>query len=75
MTLGQYRVGTDFNPDGNEAVKVLKTAGAQWIDYLEAHSQRDDVPAEAKALIAYAQRVVEDAAMWSVKAVTKKPRT
>jgi hypothetical protein len=75
MTLGQYRVEIDFNPEKNEAVAQLKGAAANWIDFLENYSHRDDTSPEARRLIAHAQTVVEDAAIWSVKAVTKKPRT
>lgn len=74
-TLGQYRVGIDFNPSNDPHVTQFKNAGASWIDYLEQMEARDDLPPESKRLIRIAQRYVETAAMYSVKAVTKKPRT
>lgn len=73
-TLGQYRVGVDFNPDNNKDVTAIKGTAANWIDFLDQFAQRDGVPPEAKRLLAHAATVVEDAAMWSVKAITKRPR-
>ena len=35
QTLGQYRVGCDFNPSGNDMVDKLKRAAAAFIDECE----------------------------------------
>lgn len=79
MTLGEYRVGIDFNPSGDPHVTKLKQLAADFIDACERAI--DAVPAskavdgEFKRLMALAMTHAEDAAMWAVKAVTKKPRT
>lgn len=75
MTLGEYMVGLDFNPANDVKVTQIKRSAAQWIDFLDQFSQKDELSPEGKKLCKLAQRKVEDAAMWSVKAVTKKPRT
>lgn len=74
ITRGQYLVGIDFNPDQNDHVKQIKDAAARWIDYLDAYTQIDGIPQEAYRLVEVAQEKIEEAAMWAVKAVTKKPR-
>lgn len=73
MTLGEYRVGIDFNPSGNEHVNRLKCAAAEFIDVcagIRAHGPSIDD--EVMRLWALAMTHAEDAAMWAVKAVTKK---
>jgi hypothetical protein len=76
QSLGEYRVGIDFNPSGNEMVNKIKRAAADLIDLID-----DDIPVGAGAdaqeiarLKALAMTHIEDAAMWAVKAATKKPR-
>lgn len=70
MTIGEYRVGIDSNPSNSEEVRVIKARAAGLIDYLQSllleHS-------EASELREIACHKVEEAAMWAVKAVTKKP--
>lgn len=73
MTLGQYRTGSTQSND-NKDVTGIRQQAANWIDWLENYSQRDNLPVEAKRLIAIAQTRIEEAAMWAVKAVTKGPR-
>jgi hypothetical protein len=70
-TTGEYRVGIDFNPSGNEAVAKIKQAAAELIDMIE-DLEVGDIP-EIGRLKALAMTHVEDAAMWAVKAATKKP--
>lgn len=74
ITRGQYLVDIDFNPSDNPHVREIKTAAARWIDYLDAFTQTDGIPHETHRLVEMAQEAIELAAMWSVKAVTKKPR-
>jgi hypothetical protein len=71
MTLGEYRVGLSFNPSGNPKVDAIKKAAATSIDMLEA--ERDPSFPEQARLLDLAQGLIEDAAMWGVKAVTKVP--
>ena len=72
LTKGEYRVGVDFNPAGNPAVKSIKEKAAALIDELEAIAQ-GTTNGEVKRTIALAQTEIESAAMWGVKAITKGP--
>ena len=79
QSLGQYRVGKDFNPSGNAAVDNLKEDAARFIDSCERY--RTPPPdlstvaaVERSELMSLAQRYAEIAAMLAVKAVTKRDR-
>lgn len=78
MTLGEYRVGIDFNPGGNPEVKAAKRASADLIDLCETHRRPSGAPGttdgEINRLVAMAQTKIEEAAMDIVKAITKPPR-
>jgi hypothetical protein len=71
MTKGEYRVGADFNPSGNEVVARVKELAAKLIDLVETIDGAGDV--EVARLRALAQTETESAAMWAVKAATKQP--
>ena len=81
MTKGEYRVGIDFNPSGDDLVGQIKRKAADLIDMIEtipATTRNDNTagPADTRAtevarLKALAQTDVESAAMWAVKAATK----
>lgn len=71
MTTGEYRVGIDFNPSADDMVGQIKRKAADLIDLVE--SIESDVP-EAGRLKALAMTSIEDAAMWAVKAQTKRAR-
>lgn len=81
MTKGEYRVGIDFNPSGDDLVGQIKRKAADLIDLIETIPARradqhggetDDVrAAEVGRLKALAQTDVETAAMHAVKAATK----
>jgi len=73
MTLGEYRVGIDFNPSANDEVGYLKYKAAKLIDIILDIANPDNSP-EVARLKAHAATLVEDAAMNAVKAITKKPR-
>lgn len=70
---GEYRVGIDFNPSGQDDVAAFKGAVAALIDSMQAFSDKSDNP-EVKRLCALSQTELESAAMWGVKALTKKPQ-
>jgi hypothetical protein len=76
-SLGEYRVGIDFNPSGDKSVNEIKKAAAAFIDLCEDHRGAGayEVDGEVGRLLSLAQTHMEDAAMWAVKAVTKKPRS
>lgn len=69
-TKGEYRVGIDFNPSGDDLVARIKRAAADLIDMVDGIDAADGERARLKAL---AQTEIESAAMWAVKAATKKP--
>lgn len=70
-TIGEYRVGIDFNPSGNPQVHEIKSLAAQFIDVCHAGTDKTEDP-EVGRLWSLAMTHMEDAAMWAVKAVTKK---
>ena len=79
QTLGQYRVGSTFNPSGSGEAGRLKEKAAAFID--ECKAQLDGVPdlpefvtrdAERRELYQRAMREAEAAAMWAVKAAAKR---
>lgn len=81
MSKGAYRVGLDFNPSGDDLVARLKQAAAGFIDLIEeipANTDAEGIQAltdqsiERFRLKALAQTAVEEAAMWAVKAATKR---
>lgn len=87
MTKGEYRVGINFNPSGDDKVGKVKRAAADLIDLIETipvPEWPDDLTVEGdirmdmwdnevRRLRALAQTAVEEAAMWAVKAATKGP--
>lgn len=74
MTKGEYRVGKAFNPSGDDMVAALKSVAADFIDLVEKiESDRETaVGNERGRLKALAQTEIESAAMWAVKAATKR---
>lgn len=78
LTMGEMRVGINFNPSSNPDVDDIKIKAAELINFLEskrpAKNQEDKFQGfsnEVNRLISLAQTHLEDAAMWAVKAVTK----
>ncbi len=75
LTLGEYRVGINFNPGGNQRVNEIKRAAADLIDLVNTIDIRaDETGGEVARLKALAMTDIETAAMHAVKAVTKPPR-
>ena len=86
MTNGEWRVGVNFNPSGNDNVDNIKRAAADLIDMIDtippvpvrglAH-QSDETKqweGEVLRLKALAKTAIEEGAMWAVKAATKQKR-
>lgn len=71
MTLGEYRVGIDFNPGKNPMVDHIKRVAADFIDLVGTIEGASEKPEEVARLKALAATHIEDAAMWAVKAATK----
>ena len=89
QSIGEYRVGSRFNPSGDTNVDKLKNAAAYFIDLCDEQraeamisgvprsdgpSATDDQVAERVALYERVMREAESAAMWAVKAATKQER-
>lgn len=73
MTLGERRVGVDFNPGGNETVDAIKRTAAELIDLANAIDPAAfEEPGEVARLKALAMTEAESAAMWGVKAATRR---
>jgi hypothetical protein len=72
MTLGEYRVGINFNPSKDPVVDAIKRAAADLIDLIDTNVLGDN--AEVARLKALAMTHIEDSAMWAVKAATKPAR-
>ena len=74
QTKGEYRVGTTFNPSASGMVDEIKRKAADLIDLIDTiPSDRDSERGnEAGRLKALAQTEIESAAMWAVKAATKR---
>lgn len=64
LTLGEQRIRTDFNPNDNSNVSVIKQNTARLINLVE------DLKANDPRLAALAQTAFEEAAMWAVKLAT-----
>lgn len=73
MTKGEYRVGINFNPSGDDMVGQIKRKAADLIDLIETINTdgETDQYIEVSRLKALAQTEIESAAMWAVKAATK----
>lgn len=73
MTKGEMRVGINFNPSSNVDVETIKQQAADLIDFVDTIKPNDEgVTDEVGRLKALAQTRIEEAAMWAVKAATKK---
>lgn len=75
MTKGEMRVGVSFNPSQNPMVDEIKQSAAGLIDRIEEIDTTvgDELDGERARLKALAQTAIEEAAMWAVKAATKRP--
>lgn len=77
MTKGEYRVGTGFNPSGDDLVGQIKRKAAELIDPIDqvevpsAVANIARLDAEVARCKSVAQTAIEDGAMWAVKAATK----
>jgi hypothetical protein len=76
MTLGEFRLGVNFNPSGKSEVDELKGSGADIIDMLDATrdtiEKNDPLAGETHRTISMAQSLIEEGVMLGVKALTRK---
>ena len=68
-SIGEKRVRVNFNPMGTDKIMFKKKEFAQLIDELESEKKENTDP-EKLRLIATAQTKIEEAAMWTIKAMT-----
>ena len=74
ISVGEYKVRTDFNVSHNNVVKTIKDKTAELINLInrltpnETNTERDS--GEFARLKAIAMTEYESAAMWAVKAAT-----
>lgn len=83
QTKDEYRVGISFNPSNDDMVGQIKRKAADLIDLIESIPGPDTdchiteehgvYIREVSRLKALAQTEIESAAMWAVKAATKRP--
>ena len=77
QTIGEYRVGVNFNQSKESIVDEIKVASAALIDLIyyadvgANTSVNEYEVTEAFELQELAVRRIEEGAMWAVKAVTK----
>ncbi len=64
LSIGEKRVRTEFNPDKNSTVDLIKQKTAELINLCETLKGKD------ARLASLAQTDYENAAMWAVKAET-----
>lgn len=68
-TIGEKRVGVEFNPSKNETVDLIKQKGAELINLIHSIEPTDKSnPGECRRAQALAMTEVENGLMWAVKA-------
>ena len=67
-TLGESRVGIDFNPGGSPKIAKIKRLAADLIDEVNGI---DPASGEIARVRAVAMTEIEGAAMWAVKAAAR----
>lgn len=67
-TLGEERVGVDFNPSNNEAVHRLKEKAADLINDINALIEPRE-RSEKTRCMNVAMNKIEEGAMWAVKGI------
>jgi hypothetical protein len=73
LTLGEKRVGVDFNVANRSDVTKVKIECAKSIDFMQSLRIDEDglsASSEKQRLISTAQTAYEEAGMWAVKALT-----
>jgi hypothetical protein len=74
-SLGEFRVGKSFNPSSLKLVDDIKQKAAELIDLINLIPKPENdefLTSEIGRLKSLAMTHTEDAAMWAVKAATKK---
>ena len=75
LTLGESRVLVRYSEDLEQAMKIqeIRTISASLIDLLNEHkiARSEPVDGEQARVYATAMTQIEDACMWSIKAICK----
>ena len=69
QSIGEKRIRVNFNPMGTDEIMFKKKEFASLIDGLELQKKETSDP-EKLRIIATAQTKIEEAAMWTIKAMT-----
>ena len=71
ITLGDSRIGIDFNPSGSKTIAEIKRRAADLIDAVDAIELPGEAPGEIARLKALAMTEIESAVMWAVMAAAR----
>lgn len=75
LTLGESRVLVRYSEDLEQAMKIqeIRTISASLIDLINEHkiARSEPVDGEQARVYATAMTQIEDACMWSIKAICK----
>ena len=69
VSLGEYRVRTQFNPSDDSVVQNIKERMAETLNYINENIKPGD-NGEIARLKSLALTSLEESAMWAVKAAT-----
>jgi len=67
LTIGEQRVGTQFNPTNNSDVDLIKQDAANLLNRINALIEPNERSEKARC-VANAMTAIEEGAMWAVKA-------
>lgn len=70
VSIGEFRVRTEFNPSKDDTVSAIKQKAAELINLISQIPDGSDHCASIGRLKSLAMTEVESAAMWGVKAAT-----
>lgn len=73
LSFGESRCFVTYknDPAQQELIQKIRVKGADWIDVLEIIKKSSDITGEQARLYALAQTTIEEAVMWSIKAICK----
>jgi hypothetical protein len=71
LSVGEHRVGVNFNPSGKPEVDEVKRLAARLIDMINEFDGSYPADAGRSRLKALAMTNIEQGAMWAVKALTR----
>lgn len=72
LSLGEFRVRTEFNPSNTDEVSKIKALSAELINLISSIPDGSNYNFDRTRLKDIAIERVEEASMWAVKASTAK---